>query len=201
MSKYHGYGRFLVHRTDDEFQKYELLHSEITQFGHTVPYRVKKANLRMKEKIDLIKMGLEIANEGKRIEPNEWLDEHVANSMPYELENMIDGYDFEVDLDGYAEICGFLRVEDTSSDGPDGYEYDSELHLEKPEFTKFTLEDLKESSYSARDIAYWIVGDNEEEIEKLYTKLVGEGYGKTEDHLILDQEEEDFKYKEMMETP
>ena len=64
--KYHGYGRFIVHRVDNEFEKYELLHSEITQFGHTVPYRVKDIQNRTKGSLNLIQLGEALKQKDKR---------------------------------------------------------------------------------------------------------------------------------------
>ena len=169
--RYQGYGIFIVHRIDTEFQKYELMYSEVTQFGSTVPQQHKL--------------------EDKLTQPYEWLSEYVSNCMPYDLENMIDAYDFEVDLDGFAEIRGFLIVQDTTTNGPDGREYDSELSLEEPSFTKFKLEDLKDSYYyNARTVAEWTIGSgNEDEVDRLYNKLVKEGYGKTYEHLEEGDEE------------
>jgi len=182
--KYQGYGRFIVHRTDAAFQKYELMYSEVTQFGHSVPFKKKPISIKSITSLDL-------ENGNKIPQPHEWLSDYVSNSMPYDLENMIDAYDFEVDLDGFAEVCGFLLVTDTTTDGPDGREYDSELSLEEPSFTKFKLEDLKDSYYyNAWTVAEWTLGPYDEDaVDKLYKKLVEEGYGKTWEHLEEDQEE------------
>lgn len=201
MSSYQGYGRFIVHRIDGEFEKYELMQSEIIQFGHTVPYRTESYKKAVAKKLDLIKLGEALKRDDKPTHPNEWLDEYVSNCMPYELTDMIEGYDFEVELDGYAEICGYLQVVDTSSDTPYGYEYDSELQLEEPEFTPFKLEDLKESYYyNARTIAEWECGSgNEETIEERYQELVAEGYGKTWQELESDEEAMQQEYRKMME--
>jgi len=199
--KYHGYGRFIVHRIDGEFQKYELMHSEVIQFGHTVPYRMRDIKIKIKDR-DLIQLGEAIRDKDKLQHPNEWLDSYVSDSMPYELENMIDAYDFEVEDDGYAEICGFILVTDTSSDTPYGYEYDSELSLEEPEFTPFKLEDLKQSDYyNAGSIAEWERGGGEEEhIEERYNELVAEGYSKTWEHLQEDEEAVQEEYRKMMDV-
>lgn len=195
---YLGWGRFVIHRIDRQFEKYELMHSEVIQFGHTVSYTpsVKKA---MKESIDRLSLGEALRNKNKLQEPNEWLDEYVSNCMPSELENMVDGYDFEVELDGFAEICGYLLVTDTSSDTPYGYEYDSELGLEEPQFTQFKLEDLKNSSYyTARDIAEWERGGDEELVEERYRELVAEGYRKTWEHLSDEQDAQEELHLSMM---
>ena len=195
---YHGYGRFIVHRIDGEFEKYELMHSEITQFGHTVPYRSKFLKIKGS---NLKQVSEALKNPDKLNHPNVWLDEYVSSSMPYELENMIDANDFEVELDGYAEVCGLLLVTDTSSDTPCGYEYDSEFSLEEPEFTPFKLEDLKQSGYyNARWIAEWERGCwDEEYIEERYNELVAEGYMQTWEHLENDPEALQEEYRKMME--
>jgi len=191
--KYQGYGKFIVHRIDGEFQKYELMHSEVTQFGHSVPYKIQTYHL--KKNFDLAK----ITEDEKVTHPHEWLSDYVNDCMPYELENMIDAYDFEVDLDGFAEVHGYLLVTDTSGDTPYGYEYDSALSIEEPSFTKFKLEDLKESYYyNAWTVAEWTVGCDEEEVEKLYKNLVAKGYGKTCEDLEADEEAEQKEYKRMM---
>jgi len=199
--KYHGYGRFIVHRIDGEFDKYELMHSEIVQFGHTVPYRHKAIDMILDDKFQQI--GEAVKEDKKLTHPNDWLDSYVNECMPYELENMIDAYGFEVELDGYAEVCGYLLVTDTSSDTPYGYEYDSELSLEEPEFTPFKLEDLKECDYyNARAIAEWMVGSyDEERLEEKYNELVAEGYHKTWEHLEEDEEAMQEEYRKMMESP
>ena len=89
---YQGYGKFIVYRSnEDGYHKYDLVHSEITQFGHTVPYRVQKVSLK-----DIKKIDLNAALKDKPVEPHEWLDEYVQNSMPYELDNFLDGYDFKL---------------------------------------------------------------------------------------------------------
>jgi len=196
---YQGYGRFIVHRIDGEFQKYELMHSEVTQFGHTVPYRTKHIKAKLGKNLDLIELGKEI--EGKTINPNDWLSDYVNDCMPYELENMIDAYDFEVALDGFAEVCGYLMVTDTSSDTPYGYEYDSELSLEEPDFTEFKLEDLKGGGYyNAWTVAEWELGSHDEEaVEKRYQELVIEGYPKTWEDIEKDQEAQEEEYRKMME--
>jgi len=191
-NRYQGYGKFIVHRIDGEFQKYELMHSEVTQFGHTVPHRISKTKLKNSKKIDLF---IDLKDMNKLIHPHDWLDSYVSDTMPYELENMIDAYDFEVELDGYAEVCGYLLVTDTSSDTPYGYEYDSELSLEDPTFTPFKFEDLKKSDYyNARTLAEW-EREEDEYIEKRYLELVAEGYRKTWEHEEAMQEE----YRKMIE--
>ena len=192
MNNYHGYGKFIVFKSDESgMYKYELLRSEITQFGHTVSSPEESIFLSNKEKL---------------YQPHEWLTEYINESMPYELENFIDAYDFKMNVGEYAEVCGFLLVTDTSSDTPDGREYDSELSLEEPIFKIFKLEDLKESYYyNAFDIAEWMEYrdglEEGEDIYGLYQKLVKEGYSKTNEDILKEEKEERKEYYKIMGIP
>jgi len=183
---YHGYGKFIVFRSnEDGFYKYDLVHSDIVQFGFTVPYRIKEISLEKRNDIG--------KSVGSIIQPHEWLSEYVGDCMPYELDNFVDGNDFKLEIGEFAEICGFLEVVDTSSNTPDGYEYDSELHLEEAVFEVFKLEDLKESYYyNAFEIAEWLLGsvglEDGEDIDEAYNRLVSEGYGKTNDDIEMDED-------------
>jgi len=196
---YQGYGKFIVFRSnEDGYHKYDLVHSEITQFGHTVPYRVKQVSLKDVKKIDL-----DTYLQDKPVDPHEWLDEYVQNCMPYELDNFLDGYDFKLDIGEFAEICGFLAVSDTSGWTDCGYEYDSELALEEPVFAVFKLEDLKDSYYhNAWTIAEWTeykYGLAEgESLEDLYNKLVTKGYSKTWQDIEDEEEAQREEYDKMM---
>lgn len=175
--KYSGFGRFIVYKSNSEFHKYELVHSEITQFGFTVPFKKKEVSLT----------GLTSVKEiGEVVQPHSWLEEYVHNCMPYELDNFIDGYDFKMEEGEFAEICGFLSVEDTSGWTDGGYEYDSQLSLEEPSFTVFKLEDLKESYfYNARAVAEWLEHKEGlaegETTEDVYDRLIKEGYPKIDE--------------------
>jgi len=200
MSKYHGYGRFIIYRSDDEgYRQYDLLHSEITQFGHTIPYRTKKIELCFKDKI-----AIEEDKTSKLEQPHSWLDGYVADCMPYDLEEMLDGYDFKMEVGEFAEICGFLEVEDTSTESPEyGKEYDSQLNLEEPQFTVFKLEDLKDSYYyTAWAVAEWLElrdGLAEgETTEDVYKRLVKEGYSPTAEDIEAQQEASEREYYRVM---
>jgi len=197
--KYPGYGRFIIYKSSEEgYHKYDLVHSEITEFGHTVPYKKKEVTLKGKL------LDLTVDPENKIIKPHAWLDEYVSNCMPYELDNFIDGYGYELKIGEFAEICGYLLVTDTSSDTPYGYEYDSELSIEEPSFEVFKLEDLKESyHYNAWTVAEWLeyrdgLGEDET-IDDVYKRLVGEGYSKTWEDLEKDQDAMEEEFRKMME--
>lgn len=171
MSKYCGYGRFIVFKCGGEFCKYELVHSEITQFGHTVPYRRQSIQLELGT---FTTLGSEPV--GELIQPHEWLDEHINECMPYEVERFIEDGGFKMEEGELAEICGFISVEDTSRMTDCGWEYDCCNSLEEPQFTVFKLEDLKESYYySACSAAGWLEkkdGLESGTVQKLYDHLV-----------------------------
>jgi len=194
---YHGYGRFIIFRNSDEgYSQFEILHSDVTSFGPTVPFRRKKM------KMDLNNFRLtDLGEEDKLEQPHDWLSEYASEFLAYDIEDVLDSYGFELNVGEFAELTGFLEVVDTSSDTPDGREYDSELHFDDADFTKFKLEDLKESYYyDAWEVAAWLEyseGYAEgETIETVYARLVAEGYNKTHEHLEAEQEEELRKYNE-----
>lgn len=186
---YHGYGKFIVFRSsEDGFHKYDLVHSDIVQFGFTVPYRVKEITLGKRGDI-----GKPV---GEVIQPRDWLSEYVQDCMPYVLDHFIDGEIYKLEVGEFAEICGFLEVEDTSHDTPDGYEYDSELHIHEDIFEVFKLEDLKDSYYyTAWGVAEWLEYRDGlakgETLEDVYNRLVSEGYSKTNEDMEMDEEIDD----------
>jgi hypothetical protein len=183
---YHGYGKFIVFRSnEDGLHKYDLVHSDIVQFGFTVPYRIKE--------VSLDKPNDPAKSVGKLIQPHEWLSEYVSDCMPYELDNFVD---FKLGVGEFAEICGFLEVVDTSHDTPYGYEYDNELHLEEAVFEVFKLEDLKESYYyDAWEISEWLENTEGlaegESLSDTYNRLVSEGYNKTNEDIEMDEVDEE----------
>lgn len=193
MSNYSGYGRFIVHKCGGEFCKYEIVHSEITQFGHTVPYKMQTVQLllNLNNAETSLENGLEVT------QPSDWLSEHIHSGMPYEMEHFIEDNNFKMEDGEYAEICGFLTVEDTSGMTDCGWEYDCCNYLVEPQFTIFKLEDLKKSYYySARDIAEWSgeLGNLQEGETKdsVYERLVKEGYPRVDSNFEnMDEVEED----------
>lgn len=176
MNKYHGWGRFIIYKGDFGI---ELAHSEVTQFGATVPYRKKL--LKLDDKFKFIDEGCV----GDIVKPCNWLESYLEDTLCFEMQDILDGYDFKLDLGNFAEITGFLLVEDTSSWTDGGMEYDSELYFDEPTFTPFKLEDLKGSYfYDSFQIAEFFemrdgLGEGEESTIDVHKRILAEGYGNT----------------------
>lgn len=160
---YNGFARFIIFKREGDFNNYELVYMDVTQFDINVPYRAKNV--------------ISGEEHGDLIYPAPWLDEYISQSMPYSLDTFMHDNGFKLKEGEFGELRGFVRIEDTSGMTDCGYEYDSELHFENADFTPFKIEDMKDNYYySTMEIAEWLSIRDGGNAGISYTKLIERGF-------------------------